>query len=156
MEVHRLDHAYVRRLVRTKLSNVFTLTVQQDAISAAFKPTSNTTTGLAQYTVKTTTGIQLPVTGLVWEYQHLPHTGMYTAKQTITHTLLHQTLHTSYGQSLKLSAAQSEENSAEAKQGNYWSTSQYEPKFAPIIMQGILYYTMYPGSFKQSSRLGSS
>ena len=30
--------------------------------------------------------------------------------------------------------------------GNYYSTSQYEPKFAPIIMQGILYYTMYPGS----------
>jgi len=30
--------------------------------------------------------------------------------------------------------------------GNYYSTSQYEPKFAPIIMQGILYYTMYPGA----------
>lgn len=29
---------------------------------------------------------------------------------------------------------------------NYYSTSQYEPKFAPIIMQGILYYTVYPGS----------
>jgi outer membrane protein assembly factor BamB len=30
--------------------------------------------------------------------------------------------------------------------GNYYSTSQYEPKFAPIIMNGILYYTTYPGS----------
>jgi outer membrane protein assembly factor BamB len=29
---------------------------------------------------------------------------------------------------------------------NYYATSQYEPKFAPIIMQGILYYTQYPGS----------
>jgi hypothetical protein len=29
---------------------------------------------------------------------------------------------------------------------NYYATSQYEPKFAPIIMQGILYYTLYPGS----------
>ena len=29
---------------------------------------------------------------------------------------------------------------------NYYSTSQYEPKFAPIIMNGILYYTAYPGS----------
>ena len=29
---------------------------------------------------------------------------------------------------------------------NYYSTSQYEPKFAPIIIQGILYYTLYPGS----------
>ncbi len=29
---------------------------------------------------------------------------------------------------------------------NYYSTSQYEPKFAPIIMQGVLYYTLYPGS----------
>jgi len=30
--------------------------------------------------------------------------------------------------------------------GNYYSTSQYEPKFAPIILNGILYYTNYPGS----------
>jgi hypothetical protein len=30
--------------------------------------------------------------------------------------------------------------------GNFFSTSQYEPKFAPIIMNGILYYTQYPGS----------
>lgn len=30
--------------------------------------------------------------------------------------------------------------------GNYYSTSQYEPKFAPIVMNGILYYTNYPGS----------
>jgi outer membrane protein assembly factor BamB len=30
--------------------------------------------------------------------------------------------------------------------GNYYSTSQYEPKFAPIIMQGVLYYTLFPGS----------
>jgi outer membrane protein assembly factor BamB len=29
---------------------------------------------------------------------------------------------------------------------NFYSTSQYEPKFAPIIMNGILYYNMYPGA----------
>jgi outer membrane protein assembly factor BamB len=29
---------------------------------------------------------------------------------------------------------------------NFYATSQYEPKFAPIIMNGILYYTAYPGS----------
>jgi FOG: WD40-like repeat len=29
---------------------------------------------------------------------------------------------------------------------NYYSTSNYEPKFAPIIINGILYYTKYPGS----------
>jgi len=33
-----------------------------------------------------------------------------------------------------------------SQQSNYYSTSQYEPKFAPIIINGILYYTMYPGS----------
>jgi hypothetical protein len=32
------------------------------------------------------------------------------------------------------------------EESNYYSTSQYEPKFAPVIMQGILYYVMYPGS----------
>jgi len=29
---------------------------------------------------------------------------------------------------------------------NFMSTSQYEPKFAPVIMNGVLYYTEYPGS----------
>jgi len=29
---------------------------------------------------------------------------------------------------------------------NYYSTSQYEPKFAPIIINGVLYYTEYVGS----------
>ena len=32
------------------------------------------------------------------------------------------------------------------QQSNFWSTSQYQPKFAPIIIHGILYYTKYPGS----------
>ena len=31
-----------------------------------------------------------------------------------------------------------------ADTSNYYSTSQYEPKFAPIIMNGILYYTQFP------------
>jgi outer membrane protein assembly factor BamB len=30
--------------------------------------------------------------------------------------------------------------------GNFYSTSQYEPKFAPVIISGILYYTEYPNS----------
>jgi hypothetical protein len=29
---------------------------------------------------------------------------------------------------------------------NYWSTSQYEPKFAPVVINGFLYATQYPGS----------
>ena len=29
---------------------------------------------------------------------------------------------------------------------NYYSTSQYEPKFAPVIINGVLYYTEFPGS----------
>ncbi len=33
-----------------------------------------------------------------------------------------------------------------AETSNYYATSQYEPKFAPIIMNGILYYEQYPTS----------
>ncbi len=29
---------------------------------------------------------------------------------------------------------------------NYYSTSQYEPKWAPIIMNGVMYYELYPGA----------
>ena len=31
-----------------------------------------------------------------------------------------------------------------SEESNYYATSQYEPKFAPIIMQGILYYEDFP------------
>ena len=30
--------------------------------------------------------------------------------------------------------------------GNYYSTAQYEPRWAPIVMDGIEYYTNYPSS----------
>jgi outer membrane protein assembly factor BamB len=30
---------------------------------------------------------------------------------------------------------------------HFMSTSQYEPKFAPIIINGVLYYTLIPGSY---------
>jgi len=30
--------------------------------------------------------------------------------------------------------------------GNYYSTAQYEKKFAPVIINGFLYYNVYPGS----------
>jgi hypothetical protein len=30
---------------------------------------------------------------------------------------------------------------------NYYSTSQYEPKWAPIIMNGVMYYVTYPNSY---------
>ena len=30
--------------------------------------------------------------------------------------------------------------------GNYYSTSQYEKKFNPIVINGYLYYTQFPGS----------
>ena len=33
-----------------------------------------------------------------------------------------------------------------SEESNYYATAQYEPKFAPIIMQGILYYEDYPGA----------
>ena len=35
--------------------------------------------------------------------------------------------------------------------GNYYSTSQYEPKFAPIVLNGVLYYATYPGSLTYSA-----
>jgi len=36
---------------------------------------------------------------------------------------------------------------------NYYSTANYEPKFAPVIMNGILYYEQYPGSINNPAGL---
>jgi hypothetical protein len=38
-----------------------------------------------------------------------------------------------------------------SRQSNYYSASQYEPKFAPIIINGVLYYTHWPGSYTHPS-----
>jgi outer membrane protein assembly factor BamB len=32
------------------------------------------------------------------------------------------------------------------EKSNFYSTSQYEPKFMPVIMNGVLYYTQFPGA----------
>ncbi len=39
--------------------------------------------------------------------------------------------------------------------GNYYSTSQYEPKYDPVIMNGILYYTEYPGSNQEPAGIAA-
>ena len=39
---------------------------------------------------------------------------------------------------------------------NFYSTSQYEPKWAPIIINGVMYYTNFPGSSTNPSRLDST
>ena len=39
---------------------------------------------------------------------------------------------------------------------NFYSTSQYEPKWAPIIINGVMYYTNLPRKLINPSRLDST
>ena len=64
----------------------------------------------------------------------------------ITHTPRRLQLLISYGQSLARLEGTIGGEFGGTETGNYYATAQYETKFAPIIMNGILYYTQYPVS----------
>ena len=66
--------------------------------------------------------------------------------ETITLIPQHQQPLTFYGQNLKLSEEVIGGEYDDSETSNYYATAQYEVKFTPVILNGILYYTQYPGS----------
>lgn len=74
------------------------------------------------------------------------NTGMYNSSANYNaYTTAPNTAHILWTRSIAFGGMMGGEF-GNSETANYYSTSQYEPKFAPIIMNGILYYTEYSGS----------
>jgi hypothetical protein len=127
-------------------SNIFTLTVQEESIG--FPPTVPLPT---QYWTRPIYGennewYQIGGNWLGFGMSTFAATGMYnTTGNYNPYTKAPNTAHILWTKPEAFGGMIGGEF-GNSETSNYYSTSQYEPKFAPIIMQGILYYTIYPGA----------
>jgi hypothetical protein len=140
------NNAFVNDTFLPSSSSKFVLTVQQDPIpyeSAAPLPTNYWTRPIygennAWYTIAGNwLGLSASTFAATGMYSVMSNYNPYTTAPNSAHILW--TKPVAFGGIIGGEFGGSET-------GNYYSTSQYEPKFAPIIMQGILYYSLYPGS----------
>ena len=147
-EYHQPDPVSIGDYFQPSISNVFKLTVQQEQYHyAGSYPASNKLLDTPNIRRKQQLVHRLLATGLVLVYQHLRTPECTMQVETTIHTLPHQTpLTYLMDKACGIRRHNRRRIRRNSETGNYYSTSQYEPKFAPIIMQGILYYTMYPGA----------
>ena len=81
------------------------------------------------------------------------NTGMYNASANYNpYTTAPNTAHILWNRPIAFGGIMGGEF-GNSETANFYSTSQYEPKFAPIIISGILYYTEYPGSNQDPSAI---
>jgi hypothetical protein len=127
-------------------SNLYTLVVQQEPVSGAFVNPLPT-----QYWTRPVyaTNNNWYVVGGNWlglGVSTFAATGMYNASRNYNpYTWAPNSAHILWTKSVAFGGTVGGEFGG-SEQSNFWSTSQYQPKFAPIVMHDILYYTKYPGS----------
>jgi outer membrane protein assembly factor BamB len=119
-------------------STVFTLTVQQEAIPGVFVNPLPSTYWTRPIYAENTNWYSIAGNWLgAGVYNATGYYNPYTTAPTTGHILW--TKPEAFGGTIGGEFGSSE-------QSNFYSTRQYEAMFAPIIMNGILYYTQYPGS----------
>ena len=128
-------------------SNVFHLTVQEEPIGYA--PTISLPTEYWTRPIYAQNNDQWYAIGGNWlglGVSTFANTGMYNSNGNYApYTTASNSAHIMWTKPVAFGGTMGGEFGND-QQSNYWSTSQYQPKFAPIIINGILYYTKYPGS----------
>ena len=124
-----------------------TLTVQQQPVAA--EPTTPLPTSYWQTPVNAENVNQWYAISGNWlglGEAYFSETGMYNSTGNYNpYTTAPSTAHIMWTKPIAFGGALGGEFGG-SETSNYYSTSQYEPKFAPVIMNGVLYYTMFPGS----------
>jgi len=121
-------------------SSVFTLTVQQQPIPGAFVNPLPTSYWTRPIYAENTNWYSIAGNWLglgAGVYNATGNYNPYTTAPTTAHILW--TKPEAFGGTIG-------GEFGDSQQSNYYSTRQYEKMFQPIIMNGILYYTEYPGS----------
>jgi outer membrane protein assembly factor BamB len=127
-------------------SATVTLTVQQQPVVSL--PNTPLPTGFWQRPIQSTNELWASISGnwLGFASSTFAATGMYNASGNFNpYTKAPNTAHIVWTKPEAWGGMIGGEFGG-SRTSNYYSTSQYEPKFAPIIMNGVLYYTWYPGA----------
>ena len=129
-------------------SNIFSLTVQQEPIT--YPPTTPLPTKYWTRPIYAENNNWYSIAGnwLGIGQSSFATTGWYDANGNYNpYTTSPNTAHIMWTKPLAFGGTMGGDYGG-GQTGNFYSTSQYEPKFAPIIMHGILYYTMFPNTIK--------
>ena len=140
------SNAFVNDTFLPSSSSKFILTVQQDPIP--FEPNAPLPTNYWTRPIYGENNAWYTIAGnwLGLAQSTFAATGMYSVMANYNpYTTAPNTAHLLWTKPVAFGGIMGGEYGG-SETGNYYSTSQYEPKFAPIIMQGILYYSLYPGA----------
>ncbi len=144
-------NAYINDSFAASTSSPASLTVQQNPIPNL--PTNPLPTGYWTRPVQSVNGMWYTLTGnwLGLGIHSFANTGMYNITGDYNpYTTAPKAPHILWTKPVAFGGLVGGEFGG-TDTSNFYSTSQYEPKWAPIIMNGIMYYTNYPTSINNPS-----
>jgi hypothetical protein len=141
---------YLNDTILPAVSNVATLTVQQDpvpSISNPALPTSYWQTPINAMNVNNWYAIGGPYLSLYTGYSAGKGAANYNTTTNFNpYTTAPLTSHIMWTRPVAFGGVIGGDAGGTTTYGNYYSTSQYERKYDPIVINGYLYYTQFPGS----------
>jgi hypothetical protein len=141
---------YVNDIILPATSNVATLTVQQSpvpSIPAAPLPTNYWQTPINAMNVQNWYAISGPYLGLYMGYSAGKGASNYNTTTNFNpYSTAPSTSHIMWTRPVAFGGAIGGAAGGTTTYGNYYSTSQYERKYLPIVINGYIYYTEFPGS----------